>query len=50
MLGDPHYRCCLWESIFLYAAETPMLITKKLSLGQNTWIRDLMVDILLILH
>ena len=35
LLEDPNYRSCLWESIFLYAAETPMLLSKKLSLGQT---------------
>lgn len=35
LLEDPNYRSYLWESIFLYAAETPMLLSKKLSLGQT---------------
>lgn len=35
MLMAQGYRSCLWESIFLYVAETPMSLSEKLSLGQT---------------
>jgi TniQ len=35
MLMAPDYRSCLWESIFLYAAETPLSLSEKLSPGQT---------------
>lgn len=35
LLADPKYQSFLWECIFLYAAETPMLLSEKLSLGQT---------------
>jgi hypothetical protein len=35
LLADPKYQSFLWECIFLYAAETPILLSEKLSLGQT---------------
>ena len=35
LLADPKYLSFFWESIFLYAAETPMQLSEKLSLGQR---------------
>lgn len=35
LLEDPKYRSALWEAIFLYAAETPLLLSKMLRVGQS---------------
>ncbi len=35
ILDDRNYRGCLWETIFLFAAKTPLLLSKMLQIGQT---------------